>query len=100
LKLYAITVEVEPSDTIDDVREKIHGHQRLVFAGKHLEDGGTLKGYNIHNGSTLHLDFGMRIFVKTISGKTITVEVEPSDTISDVQERYGSSRGSSLMDSN
>ncbi|CAD6246750.1 unnamed protein product [Miscanthus lutarioriparius] len=83
----AITIEGEPSDTIDNVRKKIHGHQRLVFAGKHLEDGQTLEDYKIQDDFTLHLDFCMRIFMKTISGKTITVEVEPSDTISDVQEK-------------
>uniref|UniRef100_A0A0A9DZV3 Zgc:153686 n=1 Tax=Arundo donax TaxID=35708 RepID=A0A0A9DZV3_ARUDO len=83
----AITLEVEPSDTIANVREKIHGHQRLVFAGKQLEDGQTLGDYEIHSESTLHLDFGMQIFVKTITGKTIPLQVEPSDTIGNVKAK-------------
>ena len=49
-----------------------------------LEDDKTLADYKIPTGSTLNLD-PMQIFVKTPYGKTVPLEVEPSDTIEDVK---------------
>ena len=57
-----ITLEVEPSNTIHDVKAKIEeeegivpDEQRLVHFGAQAQDGMTLSGYNIQEGAIFYL---------------------------------------------
>ena len=98
-----ITLAVDASDTIEKVKAKyqdkegiLHDQKRRIFAVRQLEDCITLADYMIKNGSTLQLVIRLRggnqIFVKTLTGETIALGVEASDTIENVKLRSKSRR--------
>ncbi|XP_043707555.1 polyubiquitin 11-like [Telopea speciosissima] len=109
-----IRLQVSSSDAIELVKSKIEEEegipshqQRLIFAGKRLQNGLTLADYNIHKESTIfaiinpskggdHIECSgteMHIFLKTIRGKTTLLPVKSSDTIGIVKAKIQALEG-------
>jgi ubiquitin C len=99
-------LEVSSSDTVEEVKSKIqdsHGlpsdRQRLIFAGKQMADDQTLHDYRVDVESIIHLVLrsiyggGTQVYVKTLTGKTITLDVESSDTIDAVKAQIQDKEG-------
>eukprot|EP01062_Namystynia_karyoxenos_P083685 TRINITY_DN9673_c0_g1_i2.p1 TRINITY_DN9673_c0_g1~~TRINITY_DN9673_c0_g1_i2.p1 ORF type:complete len:648 (+),score=166.56 TRINITY_DN9673_c0_g1_i2:87-1946(+) len=87
-----LTLEVDPQDTIACVKAKVKDQEGvpldnpLRFDGrKLLDDGRTLRDYNIQKGSTLEVSVTIQIFVKHLTGHTLTVAVDPRDSVACVR---------------
>ena len=88
----SFNLEVETLDRIDKVKSMIHqkvgippDQQTLIFDRVHLKDEHTVSHYGITSHSTLYLLVCLEVFVKMPTGKTITLEVMPMDTIRDLK---------------
>uniref|UniRef100_A0A453GS04 Ubiquitin-like domain-containing protein n=1 Tax=Aegilops tauschii subsp. strangulata TaxID=200361 RepID=A0A453GS04_AEGTS len=89
-----ICLKVHSSDTLYTVKAKIQQQYRLFFDGVQLEDNRTLADYGIQHDSTIDLQEKMQIYVtETRAGRTITLEVDSLDTISNVKSKIQDMEG-------
>ncbi|KAJ3704750.1 hypothetical protein LUZ61_008455 [Rhynchospora tenuis] len=99
-----ITLEVESSSTIDNIKTLIQEkkdvptyYQKLLYERKVLEGGRSLADYNIQKESTLYMLLTIRggtmIKVKTLTGKEIEINIEPTDTVDRIKERVEEKEG-------
>ena len=101
----SITIDIKPSDTIVNIKEKIYeiggippNEQDLFFNRMQLEDAKTLSDYNIHNLSTVNLvilpfKIDNKIFVKTLDGRKITLDIQQKDSVLNVKEKLQDEEG-------
>ena len=97
------SIECEPTDRIEDVKDKIVeelgfnvSRITLIFAGKELEDGDTLQDYSIQKDSTIHVIYErqtINIYIIPQTGTGFTIECEPTDRIEDVKNSIAEQQG-------
>jgi ubiquitin C len=99
-----ITVDVEEGDSVEQLKQKLFDkegipvdQQRLIFGGKQISDERSLADYGVTAGATMHLVLrlrgGMQILVKTLAGKTITVDAEEGDSIEQLKQKLNEKEG-------
>jgi ubiquitin C len=101
-----IQLECTPGDTIGEIKVEIQDRegvpprlQRMIFAGRQLDDDQTLGAYGIEVSSTVHLVMrlgcccDMNIFVTRLNDETISFEVKSYDTIEKVKAKIQERKG-------
>jgi ubiquitin C len=108
-----LVISINSCDTIKTLKHQIQhkegvptNQQRLVYGTKILNNNNTLESYNINNYDTIHvcgylrggsiqnlIGGTMQIFIKTLTGKTITLDVDSSDSIENVKQKIQDKEG-------
>ncbi len=102
-----ITIDCEPCDSVLNIKNRVDDReaikpdaQRLIYAGKQLQDDKSLADYNIKSEATLSLVLrllgGFTVFAKTIDGKMYKIQVISSDTIEVVMKKIEDVTGISV----
>jgi len=99
-----ITLEVDPEDTIDDIKDRIEEktgipshEQRPTHKGKSIKDGTTLLDNKVPHNGIINLE-PMKIFVRDEKGKKYPQKVHPTDTIESIKEKIENDTGISPKD--
>jgi len=96
-----ISLQIEPSDSIASIKEAVapesgieEPKQILKFEGVELPNEETADDLGLEDGDVLDLEEkGITVHVKTPDGSTISVELQPSDTIQSMKEAIASPAG-------
>ena len=98
-----IALDVDPNDHISDLKAKLNENesknQFIIYNGKLLEENKTLEEYNIQDNSTIHFDNMLKggkmlqIHVKTLQGKTMTLDISEDDTIDAIKQKITDKEG-------
>ncbi len=100
----AITIEIESSDTIRNLKKQIEAkegvcpdQQIIVYSGQQLEDYKTLADYSIEKEATVRFFSkilgGMQIYVRSLTGRLLTLQVEPNALVRTVKSAIEAQEG-------
>ena len=100
----SLTIEVEvpqtvqlddmtPNNLVKDIKEKIKEiegipveEQKLTYAGKELNDAIPLREYSIQSGATLHVYPKDKIYIRTLTGKTLKITIHEGQTVGGLKQ--------------
>lgn len=95
-----IMLNVEPNDTIEEVKTKILDKvgippkdEILIYENQELENDKTLQDYSIINDSNIYLFLIINIYVLTFTGETIELRVKPTEQIKDIKFNISNETG-------